>query len=306
MPRLVAALILLAAAGPLAQAQSVPRLQLLDTAVLRAPRLVESSGLAPSTRAPGVLWTHNDGGDQPRLYATDSAGHDLGSVLVAGARNVDWEDMAAAPCPAHDGPCLYVGDIGDNGRSRRRIVVYWLREPAPPDGPGDTAREVPIEAATALRYPDRRHDAEALIIEPTGRIAIITKELGGLPMLFRAPPRSRPQRPGEVDILRPVGPLDIPPSLTRLRLVTGAAVSPDGTILAVRTYSSLHFFRLRGDSLPAPLTPPAGLVIPVIEPQGEAVTFTAPDRLILTTERDGADHAIISRLRVTGLPRHRP
>ncbi len=287
-------------------AQAAPRVELLDTAVLRAPRLVESSGIAPSTRVPGVFWTHNDSGDEPRLYATDSAGSDLGSVLVAGATNVDWEDLGSGPCPGHPGRCLYPADIGDNRHARRRIVVYRLAEPAPPTGRPDTLRRVPLESATALTYPGRPHDAEAIAVEPSGGILVITKELRRPPLVFRVPERREPQRTGEVDTLKLVGSLDIVPSIARLRMVTGAAVSPDGRILVVRTYSSLHFFRLRGDSLPAPITPATGLTIPVVEPQGEGVAFAGPDLLVLTTERRDADHAILSRLRIVGLPILRP
>ena len=52
-------------------AQRAPHLELVDTAVLRAPRLIESSGAAPSHSVRGVVWTHDDSGDEPRLYATD-------------------------------------------------------------------------------------------------------------------------------------------------------------------------------------------------------------------------------------------
>lgn len=297
---------LIALLSPRAESQTAPRLVLLDTAVLRAPRLIESSGIAPSARVRGVFWTHNDSGDEPRLYATDSAGDDLGSVLVEGAANVDWEDLGSGACPDHPGWCLYPADIGDNGHSRGHIVVYRLAEPEPPRGPADTLRRVRIESATALRYPDHRHDAEAIAVESSGRILIITKELRKPALVFRVPHRSAPQRPGEVDTLRLVGPLDLIPSFPRLRMVTGAAVSPDGSLLAVRTYSSLHLFRLRGDSLPAPITPTTGLTIPVIEPQGEGVAFIGPERLALTTERDDADHAIISRLRILGVAAPKP
>lgn len=284
-----------------AAGQGPARLQVVDTAVFRAPRLVESSGVAPSTRRRGVLWTHNDSGDEPRLYATDSAGDDLGSVRVAGARNVDWEDLGAGPCGPTTARCLYVADIGDNARSRDHVVIYRLAEPDPPTTPADTLREVPIETATSLRYPDHPHDAEAIAVDASARLFIITKEIFGRPRVFRVPPRSAPQRPGQLDTLRLVGLLDVAPNLARLRVVTGAAVSPDGAVLAVRTYSSLHFFRLLGDSLPAPLTPPEGLTIPFVEPQGEGVAFLSSDMLVLTSERGQSDHATIARLRVSGL-----
>ncbi len=303
-PVLVLALTAVIASG--SEAQSHPRLELLDTATLRAPRLVESSGIAPSAARRGVYWTHTDSGDEPRLYATDSAGDDLGSVLVLAAVNVDWEDLGAGSCPGHQGWCLYPADIGDNGHNRHHIVVYRVAEPDPPRGPGDTLRQVPLEASTALRYPDHPHDAEAIAVEPSGRILIITKELLRPPLVFLVPDRSAPQRPGEIDTLQLLGSLDLVPSLPRLRMVTGAGVSPDGTLLVVRTYSSLHFFRLRGDSLPVPVTPTTGLTIPVVEPQGEGVAFVGPDRLVLTTERGDADHAIVSRVRIAGLVLRRP
>ena len=301
----VAVLLVCAVPGP-AAGQAPLRVSLLDTAVLEARRLTESSGVAPSARVRGVLWTHNDSGDEPRLYATDSAGHDLGSVRVAGAGNVDWEDMASAPCAGAAAPCLFVADIGDNARRRRTVVIYELEEPAPPLAPSDTARDVPLRSTTVLRYPDRPHDAEAIVVEPSGTMLIITKELAGRPRVYRLPPRSAPQRAGQVDTLQLVGPLDVAPSVPRMRLVTGAAVSPDGKTLVVRTYSSLHFYRLHADSMPTPLTLPEGLSIPVVEPQGEGVTFAGPDRLVLTSERGLADHSLVSRLKILGLPHAAP
>jgi len=282
--------------------QRAPRLELLDTAVLRAPRLIESSGAAASHRVRGVIWTHNDSGDEPRLYATDSSGDDLGSVFVAGARNIDWEDLGSGACPGHSGWCLYPADIGDNGHNRNHIVIYCLAEPEPPRGSADTLRRVQLESATALRYPDHPHDAEAIAVDPRGRVFIITKELSKPPFVFLVPRRATEQGAGEVDTLQFVGSLALVPSIPRLRMVTGADVSPDGAVLVVRTYSTLHFFRLRGDSLPSPITPPTGLTIPVVEPQGEGVAFLGPDLLALTTERGDADHAIVSRVRIVGLP----
>jgi hypothetical protein len=298
-----ATLLLLGTLAAPAAAQPALRVELIDTAALAAPRLDESSGVAPSLRARGMLWIHNDSGDEPRLYATDAAGHDLGSVRVAGARNVDWEDMAAATCPGGAAPCLFVADIGDNTRRRRSVVIYQLEEPAPTAGPSDTSGVVSLRSATSLCYPDRPRDAEALVVEPAGTILIITKELAGRARVYRVPRRSAPQRTGQVDTLRFVGLLDLAPSVPRMRLVTGAAVSPDGATLVVRTYSSLHFFRLHGTSLPTPLTPPGGLTIPVIEPQGEAVAFVGADVLVLASERASADHSLLSRLRIVGLPR---
>ena len=116
--------------GPAAvQGQLVPRVEFTDTAVFAAPRVTESSGVVSSSLAPGVYWTHNDSGDGPFLYATDSAGRDLGAIRVAGVGARDWEEVAAGPCFVAPGRCFYVGDIGDNAEQRPNIVVYRVAEP---------------------------------------------------------------------------------------------------------------------------------------------------------------------------------
>ena len=77
--------------------QSIPTVAL--TARFRSPRVRESSGVAVSRAHRGVLWTHNDSGDDAYVYATDLAGTDRGVVRIRGARAVDWEDIALGPCP---------------------------------------------------------------------------------------------------------------------------------------------------------------------------------------------------------------
>jgi hypothetical protein len=276
--------------------QTAIRVELVDTAVFASPRLAESSGIVASVRAPGVFWTHNDSGDGAFLYATDSAGRDLGAVRVAGARAVDWEDIAAGPCLVVAGRCFYVGDVGDNGARRPYVVIYRLPEPRPPSGPADTLGSTAIVDSIVLRYPDGPHNAEALVVTRAGDLLIITKDLAGPAVVFRASLRGGPT--GRV--LQRLGALGLQTSALTGRLVTGAAVSPDDSLLVVRTYVSLHFFLLRGNSLPTPLGPPAGVTIPVVEPQGEAVSFDGATRLVLTSERGLARHAVLTRLRLTG------
>src|SRR5215207_1575918 len=66
------------------------------------PVLVEISGVAASRAHPGVLWTHNDSGGAPEVYAVAQDGADLGTYAVDGARATDWEDIAVGPGPDPD------------------------------------------------------------------------------------------------------------------------------------------------------------------------------------------------------------
>lgn len=282
---------LLAALPAALHAQRPPRVavELIDTAVITAPELDELSGIDVSRR-PGVYWLHNDSGDRPLLYAVDSTGRVLGAYRVRGAVNRDWEALAAGPCVVTEGRCLYIGDIGNNNRRRERVVVYRLREPEP-GGPDSVAQ---LLDSIVLRWGDQPHDAEGLAVTPDGRVLMTAKDFRGPAMLYSWAATATDVRPAPLCALG----LRIEPFTGRV--VTGLAVSPDGTVLAVRTYVSIHLFRL--DRACSALTGPSGIVIPVVESQGEAIAFEAADRLVLVSERGSAEHAIITRLRITGLP----
>ncbi len=293
---LLAALVVSAPSGRPTISQRAITLALVDTAVLAAAELDESSGVAASRRYPGVLWTHNDSGNEPLLFATDSTGRDLGSYRLGVRRARDWEDLALAPCVVEPGDCLYAADIGDNRAERRHVVIYRLREPEPPAGAADTGRVVQPLDSMVLRYPDVPHNAEGLVVTSRGRVFIVTKDTDRRPTVFAASFEG-----GSSALLTPLCTLAMRIDQLRGRVVTGAALNPAETILAVRTYTSLHLFRMNPPC--APLLNGGGLVLPVVESQGEGVTFDLPDRLVLTSERGFAGHAILTRLRLEGLPR---
>jgi hypothetical protein len=291
-------------AAALAQA-SQPGVLLLDTAELVAPLLNESSGIVASRTRTGVFWTMNDSGNDPLLFATDSAGTDLGYLRVAGASNIDWESMSTGPCLHAPGTCLYIGDTGGNSGRRPFLSIYVMPEPVPPSGRSDTLRVVNVQDTLRLTYPDHAHDAEAIAVVGS-QLWLVTKDRSGPAVLFRTPLRATLPglRPMETRPLQRVGDLALGTSAVRGRIVTDMGLSPDSRMLVVRTYVSLHLFAVRGDTaLPAALLPPGGMLIPVVEAQGEGVCFDQDGRLILTSERADIGHAILTRLRLTGLPR---
>ena len=97
---------------------------------LRDARITESSGLVASRLHAGVLWTHNDSGNPPVLYALGRNGSTVATIRVSGAANVDWE--ALAPVAGTGGRSLLaIGDIGDNSGVRSRIEIDLVAEPDP-------------------------------------------------------------------------------------------------------------------------------------------------------------------------------
>ena len=115
------------------------------------PELRESSGLGASRTYPGVFWTHNDSGDEPRLYALDADAALLATIEVIGADARDWEAMTLGRCPTvSDRSCLYVADMGDNRSVRESVALYIVEEPDPFGGDA----EVPLVGTVPFVYPD--------------------------------------------------------------------------------------------------------------------------------------------------------
>jgi hypothetical protein len=237
----------------------------------------ESSGIAPSRRHPGVWWTHNDSGGDSVLFAVDGAGRDVGRVGVRGARNLDWEDVAVGPCQS--GSCVYVADIGNNTGKKRPLSIYRIPEP----GRGDTA-SAPAERFDA-EFPKGRPDTEAMFVLPDGGVYLVTKgSTGNDPVdLYRWP---TPLRPGFTSVLERVRTL-VPHPGQPGDYVTGASASPNGRWVAVRSYSTLAFYRTR-DLLGSGQPTVQMDLLPLGETQGEGVALSDDGTVMLTSE--GGSH----------------
>ena len=126
---------------------------------IESNEITESSGLASSLCQPGVLWTHNDSGDDAFIYAINSKGEHLGTWRVKNARNDDWEDLASYKDPT--GVCyLYIGDTGNNKRDGSQQTIYRVKEPTASSSTSSSSRKSPIETEPAIsaffKYPEAK------------------------------------------------------------------------------------------------------------------------------------------------------
>lgn len=235
------------------------------------PRLDELSGMVVHD---GALWAMSDGGRRVQVHRVDRSNCRVIDTRTADVDPYDVEDLAAG----RDG-ALWVADLGDNDRHRDTVAVVVL----PERGPARLHR---------LTYPDGPHDAEALLVDAHGRPFVITKEVGRLAGLYRT--ADPPQGEGPTPLLR-VGELALPVSDTLggpvggigTRLVTGAALSADGTVAAVRTYTDAWLFPVSGGDLVAAFNQaPVRVPLPD-EPQGEAIAFEPDGTLLSGSETRG-------------------
>lgn len=239
--------------------------------------LAEISGLTASRFSPGVYWVHNDSGDKARLYAVDAKGKLVAKVDVTGAENKDWEDIASGP-GAGGKLALYIADTGNNGGERDDLKIYRIREPKPSGdkkAATETAEEFPFS------YPDGNHDCEAIFVDPgNGQIYLVTKTLKSDCAVYRFP---MPLKAGNKVVLEKVGGQKIK-SIAQLRMVTGAAVSPDGSRVAIRTYfGAFELQRTKGKGFATIFDhEPAVIQVPLMS-QAEAIAYSADSKSILLT-----------------------
>jgi hypothetical protein len=263
-------------------------------ATLKNPSINESSGLVASRTRPGAYWTHNDSGDGPFVYAFNATGASLGTWKVVGATAIDWEDIAAGPGPDPKSTYLYIGDIGDNNKSRDEIVVYRLTEPpiTPKDRKSTKSKPGLTERAEVfrLRYPDGKHDAEALLVHPvTGDLYVVSKVALSNASVYSA---TAPLTAGKVITLKRLGELKLPSLFGGI--ITGGDISPDGKRLALcdyfqgyeavlparaRSFDAIWQERLTGFSLGK-------------RKQGESIAYRLDGRALLATSEGKSSELI--------------
>ena len=290
------------AAGLRGGKSAAPRMLEVTGAV--PDELKESSGLAVSRTQPGVIWSHNDSGDGPNLYAIDISGKLLAMFRVTGATARDWEDIAAGPCPADaaapdasaaPSSCLFIADTGDNDQVRPDVSIYVVPEPRL--GPGSSST---VAARTLrFRYPSGPTDAEALAVRPNGDLTIVSKGRSGTINFFSIPATTVTKAIASGDVITATlaGNTGIQPDLRNGRLATAAAVSPDGMTLAVRTYYEVYFFKLvtrRGQTRWEDIG--RSCALGDAEPQGEGIDYLDATTLLLSSERSRGRPGSIHRL----------
>ncbi|GGS51069.1 hypothetical protein [Actinokineospora fastidiosa] len=254
-----------------------------DQCALTDDRLAEVSGVA----ADGEHWyVVNDGGRASTVYVLDRD-CTVADVITGPTDPYDVEDLARAA----DGT-LWLSDTGDNDKDRKTVALISLT----PGGKSTVHR---------VTYPDGPKDSEALLLSRDGVPHLVTKNPFGTADIYR--PAKKLTSPGPT-ALEHVGSLTLRPTDTQggpvpasvgSVLVTGGAVSPDGTVVALRTYTDAYLYAAPdGDILAALKREPVRVPLPN-EPQGEAIAIEPDGTLVSMSEGEGSTVRTVSGVTVT-------
>jgi len=237
--------ILLAACEPAVDQESLNQTGLRFEMVgkLESKHLDEASGIQAGEN--GVFFLHNDDGHV--IYAIDSSGRDLGRMKIDDAVNKDWEDITRVM--DEDGPLLVIADTGDNSQGRKKVRLYFVREPAAED----LDNKLDLVHRLNVTYEDGPRDVEAVSYDPASDMILFLSKrdtpprLYGIPMdLARWESKLEARFLAEVPGFRPPTRSDILGNPKRGLWVsqpTGMDISRDGRTAAVITYRSLYVFQ---------------------------------------------------------------
>jgi len=213
----------------------------------------EASGLAYSRKQQGILWTHNDHGDDPRVIALSEDGQRVAIVTLEGVENEDWEDIATTVIDGES--MILVADTGNNDFDRDPLSIFRFKEPSldltndlksafSAKNEDDSSEEedsdeyqfmgklgdlsIPRDEIEDLqvRYPDFSYDCESLAVDQTtGDIFLFTKDReNSISNVYRYPyPQSEANNPFTLEHV----------ATLPLYWITGGDISPDGNILAL-------------------------------------------------------------------------
>lgn len=267
----------------------------------------ESSGLAASRRDPRMLWTHNDSGGQPVLYALDPNGARRGDLRLTGVRNIDWEDLASFELDGRS--YLLVADVGDNNGKRTDCALYIVAEPDPADLSPVKETAATIAWKIPVRYLDGPRDVESVAVDARAGVVYLLAKRTTPHGLYTLP--LRVPADGVVPAAMPVAQMPnaffpqptssqaltpIPTGRYRAQ-PTGMDFAADGSAAVVLSYGDVLLFP-RENNEPwktALLRPPVVLAHHGLM-QAEGVAFGADNRTIYVTS-EGAG---------TGIMRYQP
>ncbi len=148
---------------------------------LENPKILEASGLARSQREPGVLWIIDDD-RKPVLHATDLTGAKLGTVDLRKSKLRDWEDLASFTLGGE--PYLMVADIGDNLALRKRVTLYFAKEPRTDEN------KTKVDWEVDFRYPNGPRDAESAAVDIANERVLVLSKRDIPPSLYEVPLRA--------------------------------------------------------------------------------------------------------------------
>jgi hypothetical protein len=240
-----------------------------DLGVIENTTIKEASGIVASYKNKGLLWTHNDSGDNNRIYSMDANGKGTREFYLEGANNRDWEAIGMATFP--EGSFIYVGDIGDNNANYSDYIIYRVLEPEITASTPKTNTLKNVQKIS-YKYPDGARDAEAILIDQSTKDIFIISKREDKKRLYRLPfPQSYTQTI-TAEFVQELTTFST--GSGQQAYLTDGNVSADNQEIILKSYFQIfHWRRATNETIPNALKRNPTIIPYGLEPQGEGVCF---------------------------------
>jgi len=241
---------------------------------IKGDKIQEASGLVASIANPGLLWTHNDSGNDADIFLVNGKGEIKCTIHLGDTKNRDWEDITIGTGPEEGKDYIYIGEIGDNAAVYNSKFLYRLEEPRIAEGITDTTIQTVQKIEFTLS--DGERDTEALAFDPLSKNFYIFSK-----------------RESEVNLYRLPAPLLTDKTMVAERVleklpftqIVALDISKDGTEILTKNYDHVYYWKRKpGETVEATLLSAAVELPYEQEPQGESIAFA----------RDGSGYYTIS------------
>lgn len=243
------------------------------------PKKIKESSAVEVTEKSDLIWTLEDSGNDPLLFALNLKGEIVNTVEITDAKNNDWEDLTSDK----DGN-LYIGDFGNNDNDRKDLSIYKIND-------SDLSKkEASVAEKTAFFFPEqtlfppkkseRFYDVESFFLFEN-HFYLFTKnrssKFDGTTLLYQVP-----NQPGN----HPAKLISSFKTCDNFNhcAVTSADISPDGKKVALLSADKVWIF--------TEFTSPNFLSGKVEQidlnnfTQKEGICFVGNDELYITDEKD--------------------
>ena len=237
----------------------------------------ESSGIIKSRSREDLFWTHNDSGDDARIFPVNRKGELLipewtdqyQGFMIPDAVNIDWEDISI-----DNNGNLIIGACGNNGNARKDLAIYLVKEPNPANALASRYyKKIPFFFPDQDSFPPikNNYDCEAVFTKDNKIYLLSKNRADDNTTLYRFDSMSTEQ----ITPLTKLGTFQI------MGDVTSADYSQEENKLAILTYNNIWLFEaVKGDDFFH------GKIswLPIKAKQCEAICFDE-DKLIITNEQ---------------------
>lgn len=195
-------------------------------------KLKENSGIA--SFGGNSAWFVEDNGNSDNIYKTDLQGNIIRQLEVKNAKNRDWEDLTKDKKGN-----LYIGDFGNNGNTRKNLIIYKLPNPTTEKGEKITAKKIKFNYPEQENFPPKKEqlifDAEAFF-HHNNHLYIFTKNRA-TPFTGKTSIYRLPDKEGNHEA-KLMGTITLGSDWDTCR-VTSADISQDGKTIALLGYGKL-------------------------------------------------------------------